>query len=196
MWSPKDVPLNAFQALRARLRRIGQFMRESTLATPVLALLTATKLMPAPGAVALGLLLALLLCGRPGGVRLAAPPWGRTADAVVLLLAAALVGGALKSMRRIKRPAATHVEPGIQPTLPLGRPKDGGAAAATAKKKGVVDAAKAEEAAAVATKAEVGAVLKKLAAADASKAKEGAPAKETAGAIKAAVDDYRKKHSH
>ena len=192
---PEDVPPNAFHAPRALFRRIGQFVRESALAAPVLALLTATKLLPAPVAVPLGLLLAFLLRGRPGGARLAAPPWGRTADAVALLLAAAAIGGALKSMRPLKNwPAATDLEAGIRPKLPLGRSKDGGAAAATAEKHGAVGATKAEKATAAhgkamadAAKAEVGAAAKKLAAADARKAKEeaAAKAKAAAGAPKA-----------
>lgn len=183
---PEDVPPNAFHAPRALFRRIGQFVRESALAAPVLALLTATKLLPAPVAVPLGLLLAFLLRGRPGGARLAAPPWGRTADAVALLLAAAAIGGALKSMRPLKNwPAATDLEAGIRPKLPLGRSKDGGAAAATAEKHGAVGAN--GKAMAHAAKAEVGAAAKKLAAADARKAKEeaAAKAKAAAGAPKA-----------
>ena len=167
------------------------------MAAPVLALLTATKLLPAPVAVALGLLLAVLLRGRLGGARLAPPPWGRTADAVALLLAAAAVRCALKSMRPLKnRPAATHVEAGIRPKLPLGRSKDGGAAAATAEKHGAVGAIKAEKATAAramadAAKAEVGAAVKQLAAADAREAKAdaAAKAKAAAGAPKAAQGD-------
>ena len=185
---PEDVPPNAFHAPRALFRRIGQFVRESALAAPVLALLTATKLLPAPVAVPLGLLLAFLLRGRPGGARLAAPPWGRTADAVALLLAAAAIGGALKSMRPLKNwPAATDLEAGIRPKLPLGRSKDGGAAAATAEKHGAVGAIKAEKATAAramadAAKAEVGAAVKQLAAADAREAKADAAAKAKAAA--------------
>ena len=152
----EDVPRNAFHAFFALLRRLGQFVRESAVAAPTLALLTATKLLPAPIAVALGLVLAFLLPHilpphTKEAWRLRLHLGGRTSEAVVLLLAAAAVSlildrpikswlikrkgqqplekgtGASKPFA-VSRPPATHAEPGIRPALPLGRPKGDGAA--------------------------------------------------------------------
>jgi hypothetical protein len=82
-------------ALRALLRRIGQFVREYALAAPLLVVLTATKLLPARSAVALGFVLAFLARSRHRGVRLAAP-WSATGHSAVRL-------------QRIMRPIIDHL---------------------------------------------------------------------------------------
>ena len=82
-------------APRALLRRIGQFVREYALVGPLLVVLTATKLLQARSAVALGFVFAFLARSRHLGVRLA-QPWQATGHSAVRI-------------QRIMRPIIDHL---------------------------------------------------------------------------------------
>ena len=138
---------------------------------------------------ALGVMLALLLsAARPatlGGALLAVPTAGFTANVVVLLLATAAAGGALRGVRTIKCWLDKRKEVGSAAKAEAESAAKRKAAAdaakseadAAAKRKAVADAARAEEDAAI---------KRRKAAADAAKAEEDAAAKKKKAAANAA----------